>query len=223
MKVVISLGGSMLFKNNEIDTEYVKKFTEMIKKFSGSLALSVGGGSMAKEYVEKAKKLGANNFEADEIAIEIVKANAKFIASILPNAVYCNNFNEANIMFNDGKIVFLGMATPGQTSDTTSVLFAEQMEADRWVNITNVDGIYDKNPKRYKSAKKFDTITHRELLDIAEIQDDRKPRENFVIDVLATKILARSNIEGHVIDGSNLDDVKNAINGKVHDGTVIRG
>ena len=223
MKVVLSLGGSMLFKNNEINVEYVKKFLNVVKNFKGSLALSVGGGTMAREYVEKAKKLGANNFEADEIAIEIVKANAKFIASIIPNAVYCNNFNEANVMFNDGKIVVLGMATPGQTSDTTSVLFAEQMEADRWVNITNVDGVYDKNPKKYKSAKKFDIISHRELLDIAEIQDDRKPRENFVIDLLAAKILARSNIEGHVINGSDIEDVKNAINGKVHGGTVISG
>ncbi len=224
LKVVISLGGSLVFRKEGIAVDYLKRFSEMITSFeNASIALTVGGGRIAREYVEKGRMLGANNFELDEISIQLVKANSRLVCSAIPPAVFFEDFEEAARMFSkQPSIIVLGVGTPGQTSDSTSALFAEETEADRWVNLTNVDGVYDKDPKKYDDAVKFSEMTHAELLELVEKYDKRKSGENFVIDVLAAKVLARSNIEAHVVNGDDLEQAHKAILGLKHNGTVVK-
>lgn len=222
MRVVVSLGGSMIFKN-KIDVNYLKKISKLFYELPADIAVTVGGGKGARQYVEAGRALKATNFELDEIAMQIVKANSRLLASSYEKLVYFNDYDEANAYFLiGGSTIVLGVATPGQTSDTTSSLFAEQVKADRWVNISNVDAIYNKDPNKFKTAKKFKIMTHKQLVELAQKYDKRGPRENFIVDVLASKILARSRIEAHFINGKNLKEVENAILGKKHNGTVVK-
>lgn len=222
MKIVISLGGSLLYKDG-IDLKYLKKFNAFVSKIKCPVAVSVGGGRIAREYVEKGRALGANNFELDEISIQLVKANSRLVSSALNKSLFFEDFDEAKNHFLSKKsLIVLGMGTPGQTSDSTSALFAEEVEATRWINLSNVDAIYDRNP-RERGAKKIRSMTHAELVAFADKRDTRKPRENFIIDSLAAKILARSNIEAHFVNGENFSDALRAVKGERHGGTVIRG
>jgi len=62
-----------------------------------------------------------------------------------------------------GRIVLFaaGTGNPFVTTDTGSALRALEMEADALLMAKNdVDGVYDKDPKKYKDAKKFDHITY---------------------------------------------------------------
>ncbi|MEM0372454.1 MAG: hypothetical protein QXO69_01235 [archaeon] len=221
MKTVISLGGSLVYKNG-INVPYLKRFSAFASKINGSLAISVGGGKIAREYVEKGRALGANNFELDEISIQLVRANSRLVASSLKKALFFEDFDEAANHFTAKKsLIVLGMGTPGQTSDSTSALFAEEVGADRWINLSNVDAIYDRNPSE-RGAKKIPRMTHAELVAFAEKHDARRPRENFIIDSLAAKILARSNIEAHFVNGEKLRDAMKAVKGKRHGGTVVK-
>ncbi len=225
MKVVLSLGGSLVYQQGVgINVEYLKNFRNLIEGVQGRIGLSVGGGRIAREYYEKGKLLGANNFELDEIMMQLVKANSRIVSAALPSSVYFEDYDEAAKYFlsHEKALIVLGVTSPGQTSDTTSALFAEKVEADRWVNLTNVDGVYDKDPFIYNDAKKFNYLTHEQLLALAEENDKRNPGQNFVIDLLAAKILARSKIEAHVVDGFDLDEVRKAILGQEHSGTVIK-
>ncbi|NYZ80075.1 UMP kinase [Candidatus Micrarchaeota archaeon] len=222
MKIVISLGGSLVYKDG-IDLKYLRRFDDFVSKIKHPVAVSVGGGKIAREYVEKGRALGANNFELDEISIQLVKANSRLVSSALKKSLFFEDFDEAKNHFIAKKsLIVLGMGTPGQTSDSTSALFAEEVEADRWVNLSNVDAIYDRNPSE-RGAKKFKTMTHAELVAFADKHDSRRPRENFIIDSLAAKILARSNIEAHFVNGEKLSDAMKAVRGERHGGTVVRG
>ena len=57
---------------------------------------------------------------------------------------------------------------------------------------------------------------------MAAEKDNRRAGENFIFDVLASKLLARSEIEGHFVSGKKLDDLEKAIMGKKHNGTVVK-
>ncbi len=62
-----------------------------------------------------------------------------------------------------GRIVLFaaGTGNPFVTTDTGSALRALEMEADALLMAKNdVDGVYDKDPKEYEDAKKFDHITY---------------------------------------------------------------
>ncbi len=224
MKIVLSVGGSLLFNKKGVDTSYVKKLIKMLTGTEHRIAFSVGGGLMAKKYVEAGREIGASNFELDEIAMQIVKANSRLVSASSEKLVFFEEYEEAYAYFlrEPEKTIVLGVGTPGQTSDATSALFAEEVKADKWVNLSNVDAIYTRNPKKYKSAKKIKKMSHQQLVELAEKNDKRNPRENFIIDVLAAKILARSNIEAHFINGKKLSELKKIFQGKEHEGTVVR-
>jgi uridylate kinase len=116
----------------------------------------------------------------------------------------------------------MGGTIPGITTDADAMLLAEKTRAVRLVNLSNVHGVFDSNPKDNPGAKKYDEMTHEQLSDLAVKSDLRRAGTHFVFDVLACKLAARSNIELHFVDGRKMDDVLLAISGKRHSGTIVR-
>jgi len=55
-------------------------------------------------------------------------------------------------------ILAAGTGNPFFTTDTCAALRASEIQADILLKATKVDGIYDKDPKKYPDAKLFDTI-----------------------------------------------------------------
>jgi len=68
--------------------------------------------------------------------------------------------------FEAGYIVLFagGTSNPLFTTDTASALRAIEMNADILVKATKVDGIYDKDPKLFEDAKKYDNITYEQAI-----------------------------------------------------------
>jgi len=46
---------------------------------------------------------------------------------------------------------------PGQSTNGTAALIAEKVHAEQFLNATDVDGVYDRDPNKFKKAKKFKT------------------------------------------------------------------
>ncbi len=65
-----------------------------------------------------------------------------------------------------GRVVIFGCGTgnPFFSTDTAAALRAAEINADVIFKATNVDGVYDKDPNKYPDAKKYDTLTHTEIL-----------------------------------------------------------
>lgn len=222
MKVVISLGGSIAFKE-KIDSTYLKKFAALIKKMPGTYGIVVGGGRKAREYVEVGKKFKEDNFSLDMLGIQVTKANARLVKATIPKSRFFDEIEKAVTYLSSGKskIAIMGGSGAGHTTDTVSALLAEDLGAARMINLSDVDAIYDKDPKKFRNAKKMKRMSHSNLVSMAARYDKRGPRANFVMDLVAAKILARSKIETHFVNGRKLEDVRKAIKGKKHSGTVI--
>jgi len=220
MKVAISLGGSLVFRG-EPNMKVLIRLRKLFDGLEGKFAIAVGGGTIAKAYIDAARKFTKNNFELDEVGISVTKANARLVALAL-KARYADSLDRAIEFLDEGAtLVIMGGTEPGQTTDAVACLLAEEMDADRLVNLSDVDAIYDRNPKS-RGAKKIKRMTHRELVKMTERYDKRRPRENFIFDLVGANILNRSKIEAHFVNGSSAAEARKAILGKPHHGTIIK-
>lgn len=224
MHIVLSLGGSLVNTEQGVDKEYLSKIKEILFSNENSFGIVVGGGFEARKKVKALRERGASEFECDEAAIKITWKNAKSVISALGKSVYPNvikDFKKARKLAAKYKIVVMGGTIPGITTDTDSVLLAEALKANHLVNISNTDAIYDSNPKENPNAKKYSNLLYEQLIDLAMKSDKRTAGTNFIFDLLACKLLARSKIKAHFVSGRNLSDVESAINQVNHVGTVV--
>ncbi len=211
--------------NGTPDVDFLRKIAKIIKESRNKFGIVTGGGKVARDYANAARKLGANEFEADAVAILATKKNAHLMVHALRGMSYgsvLDDFELARAEAKGHKVVVMGGTIPGITTDTDSVLLAEAVEAKRLVNISNVEAIYDKDPKTNPNAKRYSRMTYEQLSDLAARSDKRKAGTHFIFDMLACKLIARSGIETHFVSGKRLSDVRNAIEGKKHGGTVVK-
>ncbi len=224
-RIVFALGGSVVFpKEEKENVGKIKKiaevFKELIKK-GYEITIVVGGGKTAREYIHIAKEVGGNEFICDEIGIEATKMNCLLLIAALGKAAFKripSSFYEVENILYLGKIPVMGGTHPGHTTDTIAALLAEYLHADLLVIVTNVDGVYDKDPRKYSDAKKFERIHIEELLDLVK-HGKSKAGSSFIVDLLACKIIERSKINTIIIKGEP-EEIKRSIEG-THNGTIV--
>ncbi|ADU81623.1 UMP kinase [Helicobacter pylori] len=74
-----------------------------------------------------------------------------------------------------GRVVIFGAGTgnPFFTTDTAATLRAIEIGSDLIIKATKVDGIYDKDPNKFKDAKKLDILSYNDaLIGDIEVMDD---------------------------------------------------
>lgn len=231
MITVLSVGGSLINKEDGMDEGFLRGIAKVLRENGGKFGIVTGGGWTARQKANAVRAKGGSEFEADEEAIKETWKNAKLLVNALRSAkvkVYpkvAKDFTEAGKASQKYDAVVMGGTIPGITTDTDSVLLAEKLGAKRLINISNVDAIYDSNPKTNPNAKKFDRMTYDELIALANSSDKRTAGTNFVFDMLACKLAARSKIELFFIGGqgaSGLNEIKNAIEGEGITGTIVK-
>lgn len=104
-----------------------------------------------------------------------------------------------------GRVVIFGCGTgnPFFSTDTAAALRAAEIGADVIFKATNVDGVYDSDPKLNPDAKKFDKLTHHEVL----------ARELHVMDSTAASLCMDNNIKILVFNLNNPDNIVAAMTG----------
>ncbi|NPA22575.1 MAG: UMP kinase [Candidatus Micrarchaeota archaeon] len=222
-RVVFSLGGSV-FYNNGINFEFVEPFIQYLKRLDRKGAVVIGGGQVAREFIEAGRRLGLNEYECDLIAIQETRKNATlFLYAIRSEDVYprvLKSAEEAGVAINHYRWLVSGGFFPGITTDAVATMVAEAIGAPKVINISRVDGLYDKDPKRFKDAKKIKRAPIKEFLKIAVEGDQRKAGENFVFDIIALKIAQRSRIQLEFVP-PNIEEIDKAVKGEPHIGTTL--
>jgi len=220
--IVISLGGSSVRPTEKIDKEFVKTLCETLSAMNQKFVVVVGGGYLARVMANKTRANGGTEFDADMSAIKITRKNALALAKHCKKApkTIPKTFEAIKRLLPEHKLIFMGGTIPGITTDTDAVLIAEMLRAKRVVNISSIAHIYNKDPRKYKNAKAFDSMSHLKLLNLAIKSDMRKAGTNFLFDSVAAKIASRSNMPLFFID-KNIKEIKKAIMGKRQKGTTV--
>ncbi len=220
MKLVYSLGGSILAGKDPQSLQlYAKALKELAQEHR--VFVVVGGGRIAREYIGKARALGASEIFCDQIGIGATKLNALLLVAALGGAAPQEipaSYSEA--AQSPHRIVVMGGLSPGQTTDAVSALLAERVGADRLIIATSVDGVYTADPEKDSSAERLKTMTPRALVRLA-METEMKAGSRSPVDPLAAKIIERSSIPTAVVLGSEIENLKlGALGG--HSGTEIR-
>jgi uridylate kinase len=71
-----------------------------------------------------------------------------------------------------GRVVIVGGGSgrPYVTTDTAAVVLGLEIDCDIVIKTTKVDGVYDKDPEKYKDAIKFDTLTFQQAVENPDIK-----------------------------------------------------
>ncbi|MBC7128287.1 MAG: UMP kinase [Thermoplasmatales archaeon] len=215
MKVVVSLGGSLLSLDNP---EFIEKLSLLLKKISDeiSLFIVVGGGKTARNYISTGRKFCEDERYLDEIGIAATRLNAYLINSFFRKKIPLTIEEALQI----GPPVVMGGTFPGHSTDAVAAMLAKEARADHLVIATDVDGIYDKDPKIYRDAIKFDKIRIDKLIEMVG-GEWKMAGYKVVVDPVACKIIRDGRIKTFVVNGKNLKELENAIYGKEFNGTVI--
>ncbi|MFO1533872.1 MAG: UMP kinase, partial [Thermoplasmatota archaeon] len=107
--------------------------------------------------------------------------------------------------------------------DYVAVELAVEGKCTRFVDATNVDGVYTRDPAKHRDAKFLGELDFENLLGIIEEREWSTAGAPGVIDGPATVLLAREGIPTSVVKGTDLENLGKAVAGKPFHGTHVAG
>ena len=184
-RVVVKLSGEALAGSRGfgIDDEAIDRLVADLvtcHKLGTQLGVVVGGGNLLRGSQMDAMKF-SRPF-ADSMGMMATVMNALVLEegitragvearsmSALAMPQVCETYERRRALrhFDEGRIVVFGGGTgnPFFTTDTTAVLRAGEIGAEAVLKATNVDGVYDADPKKNPNAKRYDKLSHKDALD----------------------------------------------------------
>lgn len=224
MRVVVSIGGSVLAP--DLDPERIRAYTAAIEELleaAVELGVVVGGGSVARRYIETARDLGANEIALDDIGIEVTRLNARLLIAALDGIAAptpLEDYEAGLEAMRRGDLPVLGGVLAGQTTDAVSAALAEYVEADLLVYATSVPGVFTADPDAEAGAERIDSMTPAELVDVI-VDTELLAGSSAPVDLLAAKLIERSGMRTIVLDGTDPDRLVSAVLHGEHDGTDV--
>jgi uridylate kinase len=217
MRLVLRIGGSVVA--SPVNPALICKYVDLLKalkKQHHEVSVVVGGGALAREFIEIAKDLGLNEKAQDEIAISVSRIFAQLFERNL-GKLGCGRVpltvKEAVKCLDRGKIMVMGGLKPGMTTDSVAALIAEQMGADLFIKATDQKGIYDRDPKKYAGTVKLESLSFDDLSRVFA-EGRHKAGLHQVLDPEAVKILKKRRVKVVVVNGFKPENVLAAVKGE---------
>lgn len=228
-RVLLKISGEVLAgkKGTGIDPDVTRKICEEIKEIHDmgvEVAVVVGGGNFWRgrssgdmdrataDYMGMLATIMNTAALQDTFRAIGAKAKAQTALEVKEVAEPYQRLKALSYL-EDGNIVIFGGGTgsPFFTTDTATALRATEMNADVILLAKNVDAVYDSDPNENPNAKKFDELTHLEV-----IEKDLK-----VMDLTAATLCKDNNIKIHVFALAEGGNIKKAVLGEKI-GTIIK-
>jgi uridylate kinase len=222
--LVISVGGSLVVPKTGIDYKFLKDFKKLIQKHiknNWRFVIVVGGGTTARNYQTAAKKVGEINREdMDWIGIHSTRLNGHLMRTIFRKEAHSVMIKDPskNIKWNKPVLVAAGWK-PGWSTDYVATTLAKKLKADVVVNLSNIDYVYDKDPNKYQGAKVICDISWKEFRKMVGNKWD--PGMNVPFDPVASKLAHKESMKVALLNGKNIKNLDNLLNGKNFVGTII--
>jgi len=224
MVKVLSLGGSVIVPDN-INEKFLALLRKLLMEYSKKekIVIVCGGGGTSRKYMTVLEKSGATKKIIAYIGIRVTRLNAWFLINFFNGNCakrLAKSLREVKSFLKKNRIVIIGSLhyKYKQTSDGTAAYIAHMLHTD-FINITNVAGLYDRNPQR-KNARLIPEISFDDFYKkIKKIK--YKPGLHFILDHEAAKIIKKYNIKTYIV-GPNIKNLKNVLEKKKFRGTLIR-
>lgn len=191
-RVLLKLSGELFGNEKEnLDINFLNRISKEIaycsRDLGAQIAIVVGGGNIVRG--KTIEKLGFDRISADYMGMLATAINSMALQNALEKegvetrivtAIEIRAIGEPFIrrkvlkhLDNNRIVIFAcGTGNPLFTTDTAAALRAGEIKADILLKGTKVDGVYDKDPKIYSDAKKFDYLDLKTMLNLElEVMD----------------------------------------------------
>ncbi len=212
-RIVIKLSGRIFGMDNVKILKDYARFLIKISKVCQPVIVA-GGGYIARRYINHARSSGADESSLDELGIDISRLNAKLLIYALKHRAYPHpptTLQEIRNAVDSGAIVVTGGLHPGHSTNGTAALIAEKIKASVFLNATDVAGVYDLDPNKYKGAKMFRRIELKKLRNML-VHKDSIAGGYDLMDILTLKIIERSKIKTRILK-ADIKTLEKAIKG----------
>jgi uridylate kinase len=230
-RILLKLSGEALLGRQEfgIDNSVLQGIAAEIKEvrdLGAEIAVVIGGGNIFRGVAGSSR--GMERATADYMGMLATIFNALALQDALEregvqtrvlSAIEMQQVAEPYIRrratrhLEKGRVVIFagGTGNPFFTTDTAASLRAAEIGAEVMLKATNVDGIYDADPRKKRNAKKFTELTYLECLS----------KELKVMDATAISLCKESSLPIIVFDLSARGNIKRAVTGEAV-GTIVR-
>ena len=211
MKVVLRIGGSVL--GDPPAAKIVNTYAEVISNLNiegDSVAVVVGGGGVAREYIKSAAAMGLSPYQQDTVAIHASRLNARLVAMKLGGVSSVPTSIDGMLQrLARNRVAVMGGLKPGITTDTVAAIVAERWRADLMVKASDQSGIYTEDPRVNKRARKLNRITYEKMKEI--LGGSHRPGIHSIVDPVAVDRLMVSRIKLVVLNGADAKGVIRAV------------
>ena len=220
--IVLSLGGSLIFPK-DLDKKFLLNFKKVVEKYikkNYRFVIICGGGKLARNFQQAAsEKRKLSNEELDWLGIYATKINAHILKSIFHENAEENIISNPNqkIAFKKSIAIASGWL-PGWSTDYDAVLLAKNFGIAEVINMSNVDYVYDRDPKKYGNAKKIEKMSWKNFRKMSGTK--WKAGMNIPFDPIASKEAGKSGIKVYIV-GNDLKNLENLLDRKKFKGTSI--
>ena len=226
--ILLKLSGESLMNESEnINKEKTKEIAELIKRVHDmgiNIGIVVGGGNFFRgRSHQDMEAINADSMGMLGTTMNALALRDAFTKANLENVIFSPfDFHELIEMqteeelkekYKKGTVVIFSGGTGhiGCSTDTAASMKAIMIGADVIIKLTNVDGVYDKDPNKYQDAKMYKTLTHQQVIDNPEIK---------VMDLACIKDCQKENKDILVINFNDKENLIKVLKGEKI-GTVI--
>lgn len=226
--ILLKLSGESLMSDSEnINKEKTKEIAKLIKRVHDmgvNIGIVVGGGNFFRgRSHQDMEAINADSMGMLGTTMNALALRDAFTKENIPNLVFSpfdfhelieyHSEDELKKLYKKGTVIVFSGGTGhiGCSTDTAASMKAIMIGADVIIKLTNVDGVYDKDPNKYSDASMYKKLTHQEVLDNPEIK---------VMDLKCIKDCMEENKDILVINFNDKENLIKVLNGE-NIGTVI--
>ncbi len=226
-KVVMSIGGSLIVPQSGIDTTFLKKFNDFIRQQLArhpdrQFFLVIGGGATARHYIDAGRAVieKLSDEDVDWLGIHATRLNAHLMRTIFRDIAHPAIIEHYDVIRKVEEQVLVASGwKPGWSTDYCATLLCEDYGVKTVINLSNIEQVYDADPRTNPDAKPLDHVSWTEFRKL--VGDTWTPGMNAPFDPIAAKHSQELGVKTVVMSGADFTNIQNYFDGKPFLGTVI--
>ncbi|MGI6423193.1 MAG: hypothetical protein ACOX0X_01050 [Candidatus Dojkabacteria bacterium] len=216
--IVLKVGGSILYDhllnlNFEL-FKRIKKWYLKAKNEYETIVLVTGGGGISRNVQQKVSEVISEEDSLHSIAMSLTQTNATILASYLEDKEIFvpEKLGDAYefLLSSGNKYMVSGGLKVGWSTDMDAAIFADVLNIDRVYKISNIDAIYDKDPKEFFEAKAIRDMKWKEYFKMFNILPGQthKPNAHIPVDAHCAIYCEKKGLSYHITGGKLLEEIE---------------
>jgi uridylate kinase len=224
---VLSLGGSLVVPNGGIDIQFLTDFNAFIRNQVSSkkrrFFITVGGGGTTRHYQKAAGEVRhqeIDDIDLDWLGLHATRLNAQLVRTVFRDIADARVIKHYEVILKIDKPVAIAAGwKPGWSTDYCAVTLCQDYNIPTVINLTNIDHVYDQDPRNNPKAKPLEDVTWANYRSM--VGDKWVPGMNAPFDPVASRLAQDLDITVKILNGKNLENLEKALDNQAFTGTTI--